>query len=50
MTTLHQAIEIAPEDERTVYQDRLLMYQRARPFRITTVLPVAQASYRTASQ
>ncbi|MCI0492239.1 MAG: tetratricopeptide repeat protein [Planctomycetes bacterium] len=50
MTTLHQAIEIAPEDERTVYQDRLLMYQHARPFRITTVRPVAQASYRTASQ
>ena len=45
MQTLHKAIETAPEAERTVYQDRLVMYQHARPFRIAPVRQVAQASY-----
>ena len=43
--TLHRAIESAPDAERTVYQDRLVMYQHAKPFRIAPVLPVTQASY-----
>lgn len=45
MKTLHKAIEIAPDAERTAYQDRLILYQHARPFRIAPVRPVTQASY-----
>ncbi len=45
MQTLRQAIEIAPVDERTVYQDRLKLYQRAKPYRIAPVRGVAQVSY-----
>jgi tetratricopeptide (TPR) repeat protein len=45
MQTLRQAIEIAPDDERAVYEDRLIMYQRAKPYRIAPVRDVAQVSY-----
>lgn len=45
MQTIRQAIEIAPEADREVYQDRLLLYQRAKPYRIAPVRGVAQASY-----
>lgn len=47
MKSLHKAIEIAPDGERTVYQNRLVMYQHAKPFRISPVRPVTQASYET---
>jgi tetratricopeptide (TPR) repeat protein len=45
MQTMRQAIEIAPHDERTVYQDRLKLYQRAKPYRIAPVRGIAQANY-----
>jgi tetratricopeptide (TPR) repeat protein len=45
MKTLGHAISIAPENERDAYQNRLLMYQHQRPFRIAPMQPVAQASY-----
>jgi tetratricopeptide (TPR) repeat protein len=47
MHTLRQAIQIAPSDEREVYQDRLQLYQRAKPYRIAPLRGVAQVSYDT---
>jgi tetratricopeptide (TPR) repeat protein len=43
--TARQAIELAEDDEREVYQDRLAMYEHARPYVIAPMRPVAQASY-----
>jgi tetratricopeptide (TPR) repeat protein len=43
--TVRQAIDLAAPDERDVYQNRLLMYEHARPYLIAPVRPVAQASY-----
>jgi tetratricopeptide (TPR) repeat protein len=43
--TVRQAIELAPADERDVYRDRLAMYQHEKPFRISPVRAVTQASY-----
>jgi tetratricopeptide (TPR) repeat protein len=45
LQAIRQAIQLAPEQERAVYQDRLQLYQRARPYRIAPVRSVAQASY-----
>jgi tetratricopeptide (TPR) repeat protein len=45
MKTMRQALQIAPAEEREVYQDRLQLYQRARPYRIAPVRDVAQATY-----
>lgn len=45
MQTMRQAIQIAPSDERDVYQDRLKLYQKAKPYRIAPVPGVAQVSY-----
>ena len=47
MQTLHKAIKRAPEAERTVYQDRLVINQHAKPFRIAPVRPVTQASFQS---
>jgi tetratricopeptide (TPR) repeat protein len=47
MQTLHKAIESAPDHERAVYQDRLVLYQHAKPFRIAPVREVAQVSYQS---
>ena len=49
MQTLRQAIEIAPDNERDAYQDRLMLYQRAKPYRIAPVRDVAQVSYEAGS-
>jgi Flp pilus assembly protein TadD len=43
--TLQQAIAIAPEDERGVYQARLMLYRSGRAFRIAPVRPVALAAF-----
>lgn len=43
--TLQQAIDIAADNEREVYEDRLLLYQHAQPFRIAPLRSVSQASY-----
>jgi tetratricopeptide (TPR) repeat protein len=48
--TLRRAIDIAPGDEREVYQDRLALYQRAKPYRISPVRDVRQASYEAESR
>jgi tetratricopeptide (TPR) repeat protein len=45
MQTMRQAIEMAPDNERDVYQDRLKLYERAKPYRIEPVRGVAQVSY-----
>jgi tetratricopeptide (TPR) repeat protein len=45
MQTMRQAIDIAPDDERTVYQDRLNLYQRAKPYRMAPVQGVTQVGY-----
>ncbi len=43
--TIRRAIELAPPSERSVYQDRLQLYQHAHPFRIEPVSAVSQAVY-----
>ncbi len=43
--TIRQAVELAPAEEREVYEDRLLLYQHAKPYRIAPVAQVTQASY-----
>jgi hypothetical protein len=43
--TLTRAIELAPENEREVYEDRLVMYQHSTPYRSSPIRSVAQASY-----
>jgi tetratricopeptide (TPR) repeat protein len=40
-----QAIDLAPDNEREVYQDRLSLYQHAKPYRIAPLREVTQASY-----
>ncbi len=44
--SIRRAIELAPANERDVYQNRLGMYQRAKPYRIAPIQQqVSQASY-----
>jgi tetratricopeptide (TPR) repeat protein len=43
--SIQKAIQCAPPDERDVYEDRLAMYQRSMPFRISPVESVTQASF-----
>jgi len=43
--TLNRAIALAADNEREVYQDRLFMYKHGRPYRITPMRSVSQASY-----
>ena len=43
--TVRQAIDLAPANEREVYQDRLSLYQHAKPYRIAPLRQVTQASY-----
>jgi tetratricopeptide (TPR) repeat protein len=43
--TLGQAIEQAPEIEREVYEDRLLLYQQGMAFRIAPIHSVTQAGF-----
>lgn len=44
--TIRRAIEIAPNNERDVYQNRLVLYQRAKPYRIAPIQQqVTQASF-----
>lgn len=51
MATVHKAIKLAPEEERGAYHDRLLLYEKAKPFRIAPIEHVAQqASYEIATE
>jgi tetratricopeptide (TPR) repeat protein len=43
--TVRQAVHLATADEREVFQDRLLMYQHAKPYRTAPVDKVVQANY-----
>lgn len=43
--TARRAVELAPSDERVVYQDRLQLYQRSQPFRIAPLHTASQVSY-----
>lgn len=43
--TIQRAIELAPPSERSVYQDRMQMYQHARPYRIEPVAAVEQTGF-----
>jgi len=45
MHTVRQAVQLAPPEEREIYEARLVMYQRAKPYRIAPVGEVMQASY-----
>jgi tetratricopeptide (TPR) repeat protein len=43
--TVSRAVQLAPPEEREVYEKRLLMYQKAKPYRIAPIEEVSQASY-----
>lgn len=45
MHTIRQAVQLAPVDEREAYEDRLLLYQHAKPYRIAPVGEITQASF-----
>ena len=45
VTTIHQAIELAPTSERAMYEDRLEMYRQSQPLRISPHGSVQQAHY-----
>jgi tetratricopeptide (TPR) repeat protein len=45
MQTMRRAIELAHDDDRDVYQDRLMLYQRAKPYRIAPLRDVTQVNY-----
>lgn len=45
MHTIRQAIAVSSAEDRDVYEDRLVMYQHARPYRIAPLRPVTQANY-----
>lgn len=48
MDSVRHAIELAPADERDSYKDRLILYQKAKPYRIAPIEHVAQqVSYET---
>jgi tetratricopeptide (TPR) repeat protein len=44
--TQAKAIELAPAGERSLYQERLAMYQSNQPFRTEPAQPIHQATYR----
>lgn len=45
MQAVRQALHLAPDDQRELYETRLLMYQHAKPYRIAPVGEVVQAGY-----
>jgi tetratricopeptide (TPR) repeat protein len=46
MSSARRAIELAPAEERDAYKDRFVMYQQAKPYRISPIGRMAQqASY-----
>ncbi|MEX2308724.1 MAG: tetratricopeptide repeat protein [Pirellulales bacterium] len=45
MHTVRQAVQLAPAEERELYEERLVLYQHAKPYRIAPVGRVMQASY-----
>jgi tetratricopeptide (TPR) repeat protein len=45
VNTIRRAVDLASAEEREVYQDRMHIYQNARPYRIAPVEPVTQTSY-----
>ena len=49
MQTVRQAVQLAPPEEREIYEARLVMYQHAKPYRIAPVGDVVQASYEAGS-
>ena len=50
MDSVRKAIELAPADERDAYKDRLVMYQKATPYRIAPVeRVVTQVNYEAPS-
>jgi tetratricopeptide (TPR) repeat protein len=50
MDSVRKAIELAPADERDAYKGRLILYQKAKPYRIAPVERTAQqVSYETSS-
>lgn len=50
MSTVRKAIDVASDDERAAYEDRMHLYERAKPFRIAPIEHTAQqASYETVS-
>lgn len=42
MNTVHKAIDVSSDDERAAYEDRMHLYERAKPFRIAPIEHTAQ--------
>jgi tetratricopeptide (TPR) repeat protein len=50
MDSVRKAMELAPQDERDAYKDRFVMYQQAKPYRISPIeRDTRQVSYETAA-
>jgi len=47
VASMKQAIQLAPPAEQAIYQSRLTLYQRRKPYRIAPLEQVQQASYET---
>lgn len=45
VNSIRRAVDLAPTQEREIYQDRLLTYQNAKPYRIAPVESVTQTSF-----
>ena len=48
MDSLEKAIDLAPTEECEAYKERMVMYQQAKPYRISPMQHVAQVSYESA--
>jgi tetratricopeptide (TPR) repeat protein len=50
MASVRKAMDLAPQDERDAYKDRFVMYQQAKPYRISPIeRETQQVSYETAA-
>jgi tetratricopeptide (TPR) repeat protein len=50
MSSVRHAIALAPAEERDAYKQRFLLYQQAKPYRISPVGRVQQASYQSTGE
>lgn len=50
MNSVRHAIALAPAEERDAYKQRFLLYQQAKPYRISPIGRVQQASYQTTGE
>jgi hypothetical protein len=49
VNAIRRAVNLAPVQERGIYQDRLLIYESAKPYRIAPVEAVTQTTFEVIS-